>query len=199
MGCLEYNHMSTLHKMTRLLIVDYKNKTTTSETWLNSIYKSKQLYFNSDSLNIMCEIMAPRFSDNLRFCSQSHRFIGSKIDLIEAKYRLNKFTIISRSMGSIISHMIFFAAYKAMMDIGYSVLETMDLLSCVVSLDFGFIINPEDRLTYFKHYKFMGSNDIKAQEKLIKYKLSSVSLNATMINVQTLIEPVKITSDGIKG
>ena len=170
----------------KMFDVEYTDTNTKTDVWLQELYKNDK-FFNSDALNIMLDTLGPRFSSELFF--SNGKFYGKKLGLETAKYRLNKLTILSRSLGGVMSHMISNAANASMEMIGYDSDDIKTLLECVYSVDFGNVINPTHPLCKFTHIKFIGSQDAQAKDKMSSYKCDKLSQSCTVHHVKTLQNP----------
>ena len=182
----------------KFVTVNYNDRSTTSGVWLNNMYNDPNgLYYNDDACQIALGLFGPMFSSTL--CRIGNKFYGEKIDISLAQDNLSKITILSRSLGSAMTHMISSAMYIMMTSIGYTRKEIIGLLSSVISLDMGNIVNPYDKLCRFTHIKFQGDKDVSAKEKLLMYRAEfPMSSTCKICHVKSLIDPYVIKHDHIK-
>jgi len=185
-------------KLIRFFTVNYNLRDIPSMTWLKQMYAEKNgLYFNQDACRIMMNVIAPKFSHSL--CRIKGRFYGEKMPTKMAIEKLSKLTIMARSLGTAMSHMISSAMECAMLEIGFTKEEVRVLIQLVVSLDFGNIVNPEYHLCKFRHIKFQGHLDDSAQKKLNEFlPIQRRSSTCEVHTIRTLEKPFIQTAIGLK-
>ncbi len=139
------------------LIINYKDRKTESKNILDQIYDSNFEYISKDAYSIATEIFGP-FIFTRHFYFDGTKFHGERYsnDIIINNFK--KFKIITRSMGSIIGHMVGYCL-KLMV-------EDYDILKYIDEFDFGPVIGLENRFTFFNHIILINTKDTHALDRI---------------------------------
>lgn len=180
----------------KLFAYDYSDRDTVSCHWLGKLYN--QGWYNNDAIAVFLAFIAPRVSKTM--CYVGMRWCGQKLSYEDAFNNMKTLTFITRSYGSVVSHMVSLCAIHAMVSIGYTLEEIDKLLKEIISIDFGNIVSPEKNITYFTHKKFIGSMDKTALIKLADFNktLDGIIVIDSLRSAYKETDNGRITYDDIK-
>ena len=121
-------------QIVRFFTVDYNDRSTESNVWIDNMIVNDGTYYNDNACKIMIAMIAPRFSSSL--FRSNKKFYGKRIAFDKAREQLSKLTILARSLGTAMSHMISSAAASAMQSIGYTDNEIEELLELTLNINY---------------------------------------------------------------
>jgi hypothetical protein len=164
------------------LIVNYKDTKTETKQVIDKIYSNEFKYFNEDAFLIATELFGP-FIFKSHFYYDGNKFHGIRYDINQIKENFRKITIITRSIGSIIGHMV---SYCILLMIGSNI--DKNIIREIHQFDFGPVFGLDKRITYFKHFKIINTSDSHSIDRINYKEIPSEFID----NVSTLykIDPI---------